>query len=734
MVRKQDGRIAWMVLVAALGVTGCAGGNEGTQTPQKPMAKALAALVNPSGCDEVLTELKKKTIEQMETRLDETLKALLEHTGYSWCYMEDGATGGYGPPSGTNGGTDKSAATEYSTTNTQEAGVDEADFIKNDAKYFYVAVDGRLQILDAYPGPTMHKVSEVEVEGNPTMLYVTGDRALVYSQVGPVQATSTDVYGPMGGYYYGGSNGLCTYGYDCEFTGDGQKMKITVFDLSADRTQIQKVREVRFNGSYLNSRRLGKVVHSVVLFPEVSVPGVKYWPDELKDIWQYCGQTDAFSEEELKTWFAALKEQNRKIIQDADIAAFLPSIEDTRYGADGQPVTETGLLGECKDFYLSQTGDGRSFLSLASLDMTDLGAIGVTTIVGRPGAVYASTGNLYVAARHYQSEMTVGWFYDESQEIQEATTVHKFRLGTGIETQYAGSGAVKGHVLNQFSMDEQDGYLRIATTLGRVPDPRVYSTVAVMAESKGELVIVGMADHIGPDEDIRSARFEGKKGFLVTFKKTDPVWVLDLSDPQMPVVQGELQIPGFSTYMHLMDENHLLAVGFDANDHGDFAYFDGVQVQILDVTDPTKPTQLHKIKIATRGTTSEALTNHLAFNWFGPKKLLALPMMVCEGGGDGSFGDQLTFNGLMVWRVTLESGFELLGGIPRPLETAQEQGAGGVPQAYNPTCSQWWSQASSQVKRSVIMDDWVYSVALDLVQAAGLSDLAHPVAEVSLED
>ena len=130
---------------------------------------------------------------------------------------------------------------------------------------------------------------------------------------------------------------------------------------------------------------------------------------------------------------------------------------------------------------------------------------------------------------------------------------------------------------------------------------------------------------------------------------------------------AELKIPGFSTYMHMMDDEHLLTIGYDADDQGSFAWFTGVMLQIFDVSDPKNPRLTHKDVIGTRGSSSEALTNHLAFNYFAPKDLLALPMTICEGSsGGGSYGTTMTFSGLMVFDVTAASGFSLRGKVRAP--------------------------------------------------------------------
>ena len=171
--------------------------------------------------------------------------------------------------------------------------------------------------------------------------------------------------------------------------------------------------------------------------------------------------------------------------------------------------------------------------------------------------------------------------------------------------------------------------------------------------------------------------------------------------------------------MHMMDSTHLLTIGYDADDQGSFAWFTGVMFQIFDVTDMKNPRRIFKEVIGTRGSSSVALNNHLAFNYFGPKNLLALPMTVCEGtsGYGGSYGKNMTFSGLMVYDATATSGFSLRGKVSHPAGS-------GV------TCNNWWTRANSQVKRSIIMDDYVFSVSGDKIKVNHMDNLSHDLATV----
>jgi hypothetical protein len=280
-----------------------------------------------------------------------------------------------------------------------------------------------------------------------------------------------------------------------------------------------------------------------------------------------------------------------------------------------------------------------------------------------------------------------------------------------------------GHILNQFAMDENNGVLRVASTKGWVPDPTVTSSLTTFSEQSGKFAQLGQIGGIAPQEDIRSVRFDGDRGFVVTFKKTDPLFVFDLSDPAQPKKLGELQIPGFSTYMQRLDANHLLAIGFTADDQGFFAYFNGIQIQIFDVTDLANPVLAWKTVIGTRGSNSEALTNHLAFNYFAPKKMLALPMTVCEGGGNGVYGNNLTFAGLMVFDISLDTGIIEHGRLPFLDPSTVSASA---------NCDQWWADSKSLVKRSIFMDDWVYGLSDAQLRVAALSNMSSVLQSLPL--
>jgi hypothetical protein len=169
----------------------------------------------------------------------------------------------------------------------------------------------------------------------------------------------------------------------------------------------------------------------------------------------------------------------------------------------------------------------------------------------------------------------------------------------------------------------------------------------------------------------------------------------------------------------MLDDTHLLTIGYDADDHGSFAFFDGVMLQIFDVSDMTAPALAHKHVIGTRGSSSEALTNHLAFTWYPEYKLLSIPMTICEGGDDGKYGTTMTFSGLMLFDSSVGDGFAEHGRVAHPVTA----GIG---------CNNWWTDAKSVVRRSLFLDQFVYSISDAHLKVRDVGALSTPLVDLDL--
>ncbi len=286
------------------------------------------------------------------------------------------------------------------------------------------------------------------------------------------------------------------------------------------------------------------------------------------------------------------------------------------------------------------------------------------------------------------------------------TFVHKFDLSANpAEPAYVASGVVKGAINNQFALDEdKNGFLRICTTeeIYNGPASKV-NDLFVMTAVGNELKVVGSLENLAPNERIYSSRYVGDKAYIVTFRQVDPLFVIDLSVPVAPKKLGELKIPGFSEYMHPLDEGHLLTIG----------QLDRVlNLQIFDVTNPINPVQAFSFQFSPQDYGySEAQQNHKAFTFFAEKKLLAFPFV--------SYGSQGPRSTLEVFHVDTSTGFKKLGAVDHS-------------QFFQSGVRDYCGYYGMEVRRGVFLEDFVYSVSGGGVMVNNVSDLATTVAKMPL--
>jgi uncharacterized secreted protein with C-terminal beta-propeller domain len=209
----------------------------------------------------------------------------------------------------------------------------------------------------------------------------------------------------------------------------------------------------------------------------------------------------------------------------------------TSMGPDGEVVQE-GILGEASDYYRPLSSEDTNLVSVITFDMgaDTPGFVATTNVPSTYAAeVYASTESLYVTNPNW------GW----GEDARESTSILKFDLDANDgDVGLVAAGSVPGRLLNSFSMDEYEGYLRVATTEGFGENSQ--NKVVVLQQNGNELKTVGQTEVLAPGEQIYSVRFMGDRAYVVTFLRVDPLFVLEFPDPTTPVVSGELKITGFS--------------------------------------------------------------------------------------------------------------------------------------------------------------------------------------------
>ncbi len=326
--------------------------------------------------------------------------------------------------------------------------------------------------------------------------------------------------------------------------------------------------------------------------------------------------------------------------------AWLPSavLHDRRAGSS------RGNLFGCDDVRRPRRFSGAGMLSVLTIDLErGLPAVDADAVMTAGETVYASPSSLYVA--------TERWAGTAAEESVVSTEIHRFEISDPVRTEYAGSGAVDGYMLSQWSMSEYEGVLRVASTssppwLGReTEDSQSYVTTLVPGDRR--LVEAGRLAGIGRGENIYAVRFIGASGYVVTFRQVDPLHVIDLSDPAQPRLAGELEIPGYSAYLHPVGPGLLLGIGQDANADG---MTRGAQASLFDVSDPANPVRTDHVSLG-RGSTTEVEYDHHAFAWSPEYGLAVLPIESWRGRGlHGAVGVRAGVAGLELTERTTQGG------------------------------------------------------------------------------
>jgi len=523
-----------------------------------------------------------------------------------------------------------SKAPDYSTTNIQVEGVDEADLVKTDGEYIYAVSGKSIFILRAYPPEDAEVLSRLDMNQTISGIFVNSDKLVVFQ--GGADPTGISLWQRI----------VPLQRQDTAW------IAIKVYDVK-DRSRPTLDRDVTVDGYYLSSRMIGDYVYALINQPaylkngEVDLPTIRF-NDRVMDV-------PASSIYHLNTsdyYYTFTK-----------ILAF--DAQDPRH----EPRLETFLLGAATTVYVAQE-------------------------------------NIYIM----------------SPAKQDATTIHKISIRDS-EIVYAANGTVKGRVLNQFSMDEHKGYFRVATTKGNVWAGGASSrnNVYILNESLG---VIGELEGLAPGEEIYSARFMGDKCYLVTFRKVDPLFVIDLKDPENPQVLGKLKIPGYSDYLHPYDENHLIGVGKEtvAAEEGDFSWYQGVKISLFDVSNVSEPKEIAKVEIGDRGTDSPVLRDHKAFLFSQSKHLLVLPILLAEiDEKKYPYGVPPYASGEYVWQGAYVFDISRQGGIVLRGRITHLDGQTDPMKSGNSIDSRY------EVKRSLYIDDVLYTISDKRIKMNALDDL-----------
>jgi uncharacterized secreted protein with C-terminal beta-propeller domain len=536
----------------------------------------------------------------------------------------------------------------HSETNQQVSGVDELDTVKNDGQYIYTITNNTVAIVQAYPTTDARLVSRVTVNGTLQGIFVVGNKLVIVSEI------------PGYSYpYYGGGAKVPALG-----TGDPQPSNIAtiypiqfsgttslfVFDISNHADPLLTTR-VEVNGTLAGARLIGNYAYLVATQP-VFCYGEIMLPEHIV---------------------------NGQVVKATPVQVYHSDIIDQGY----------------------------SFTTIVGFDTTQSNPNPAAKIylIGTTSTIYVSLHDIYLTQP----------VWSQSQQ----TIVHRISVD-GLAITYQATGAVPGHVLNQFSMDEYNGYLRIATTnccsQSSGPMPLAYAPVSQQETNvyvlDKSLHPTGKLEGLSPGEQIYSARFMGDKAYLVTYKRTDPLFVIGLQDPARPALLGQLNVTGVSDYLQPYDETHLIGIGQSSTDvtWENAVRFTGLKISLFNVTDPKQPAETSRYLIGGPGSSSPAINDHKAVLFDASLNLLVIPVEITAQPQNTTYwySYQPIWQGAYVFDVTPSNGIVFRGGI-----TQFQNG-------QLPT----WQDNNLFITRSLYIGNILYTISNNSVQMNNLADLS----------
>lgn len=589
------------------------------------------------------------------------------------------------------------ASTDYSSTNIQVAGVDEADIMKTDGNYVYLLDYNDLYIIKARPAGAAAVTTKITFKSRPQEFYISGDRLVVFGYDNQIHNDNT----------YKTFKRQSSYTY------------LKIFDIS-DPKNPKQLKDIDLEGNYTDSRMVGDYLYFITsnyqnylegepLLPRV-LDGGQILPEKCS-LSAKCYSPNIFYfdipyQSYNFTSVLAINIKNPSEAISGDVY-LLSGSQNLYVSPNNIYITYTEYLNEY-DIERDITIDLIKY-RLSADDQAKISKIEVVDgfilsdaekknkIYNLIQAYVANLSDSEQTALQTEIDNLLTKTLEEKAKEMEKTVIHKIAF-SGASLSYLATGQVPGHVLNQFSMDENNGYFRIATTRSKswsrleAASKDSYNNVYVLDD---KMQAVGALENLAVGEQIYSARFIGNRAYLVTYKQTDPLFAIDLRDPKAPKVLGELKIPGYSTYLHPYADNILLGFGRETEVSDNGAVVNkGLKLGLFDVSNPSTPKELDSFVTGDKYSDSIALYDHKAFLASSAKNLVSIPA-VLRG---GQYGNQVEFSGALVFGIN-DNKINLRGRIDHS-------------DSGNYNSQDYWSGINyfdNSVKRSLYIDDALYT-------------------------
>jgi inhibitor of cysteine peptidase len=499
----------------------------------------------------------------------------------------------------------------YSKTNVRTEGVDEIDKVKTDGEYIYSSTWDSVRIIKAYPPSDLSIVSFINSSDIVSILNLT--------KIGPKDSDQ---------YLYLSINGL--------FLANGKL--VIIASISVYQNYYWG------DGGVIayNSSASGSVARTSSY--------IAWTPDMQKTAVLVFNIDDPYHPS-YETFYAATGYPITSRLQDGFLystsESYVWKSEVGIYQLPAVTVSDDTSEVDLKDIYYDPESDDPSyFLNIMAIDLASGSTKTKSIIGGWSSVIYKSQDSLYLTFEkwNWRSMPAMGMNETEAEPLV-TTTIYKIGVD-GLSMRVSARGDFNGVLLNQFALDEKDGYLRLAANNG---DWNNRLNAVYVLDS--DLAMIGSLENLAANESIQAARFVGDTLYLVTFRQIDPLFVIDLCDPTEPKVLGELKMPGFSSYLHPVDANHVLGIGSEGS---------RVKISLYDVSDPANPQEVSNYLTAEDSYAySQAQLDYKAVLFSAEKHLLVIPISVYNY----SSINYTHFNGFFVFDVSADSGISFRGAV-----------------------------------------------------------------------
>jgi uncharacterized secreted protein with C-terminal beta-propeller domain len=627
------------------------------------------------------------------------------------------------------------AGSDFSSTNVQVAGVDEPDIVKNDGRYIYVVSGNNLSIVDAYPAESAKLLSTIDLNGI-REIFVNNDKLIVFGNdynYGYAESATGKVAGSA-------VSSLIMPPYR-----SSDETFIRIYDIS-DRSNPVLSNNITVEGNYFDARMIGDNVYliinkyvyygGVIPLPMIRANGAERMI-AASDIYYFDYSDYSYQFTTIFSVNTQSGETNSKVILTGTTQNIYVS-SDNIYLTYQKHVSNTYMTDRMINEVLLPLMPSDVIAKINEIKNTNLSeAVKSQSIMMTIQEYYNTLTPEQRDEIQKQTEDKINTIQAEIAKELDKTVVQKISINNGA-IELKATGEFTGRLLNQFSMDEYNGYFRVATTSGQ------YWTGTAETKSKNniyvldqDLKVVGSLEDLAKGESIYSARFMGDRAYLVTFRQVDPLFVIGLSDPTNPQVLGQLKIPGYSNYLHPYDENHVIGIGKDVDESIDadkvhsegsvyYTAILGVKISLFDVSDVAHPVEVSKYVIGDRGTDSLALQDHKAFLFDKNKNLLVIPITLVEvdrskypNGVPSEVQGDYTFQGAYVFNID-PSGITLRGRVTNMENDTDLKKAG-----------YYYYGDGSSIERSLYIGNVLYTISKNMVKASDLITLSE-ISKVSL--